>query len=144
VLLHPLKNVYSLFKKKAIRIINKQSSLAHTMPLFSACNILPFDQLLLYNKLTFMHSIYYKYSPKSLHDMFPTNAARNLNVELRNIHAITLPFVRIDWFKKFPLYSLPSAWNDLGTELTHQSNKMTLSILLKEHLFRSMFANHNF
>jgi hypothetical protein len=40
--------------------------------------------------------------------MFPTNAARNLNVELRNIHAITLPFVRIDWFQKisFVLFAL--------------------------------------
>jgi hypothetical protein len=72
-----------------------------------------------------MHLIYYKYSPKSLHDMFPTNAARNLNVELTNIYNITLPFVRL------PLYSLLSAWNDLGTELSHQRNKMTFSILLK-------------
>jgi Reverse transcriptase (RNA-dependent DNA polymerase) len=133
-----------ILQKKAIRIINKQPVSAHTTPLFSASNILPFDHLVLYNKLLFMHAIYYKYSPKSLHDMFPTNAARNLNVELRNIHEVTLPFVRIDWFKKFPLYSLPSAWNDLGTELTHQNNKMTFSILLKEHLFRSMYAGNNF
>jgi hypothetical protein len=67
--------------------------------------------------------------------MFTTNVQRNLNYELRNIHAITVPFARIEWFKKFPLYSLPSAWNSLGTELTHQSNKMTFSLLLKEYLF---------
>jgi hypothetical protein len=82
-----------------------------------------------------MHSIYYKYAPKALHDVFPTNAGRNLGVELRNIHALTIPFVRLDWFKKFPLYTLPTAWNELGTELTHQHNKTTFSIVLREYLF---------
>jgi hypothetical protein len=99
---------------------------------------LPGMTAVLYNKLTFVHSIYYRYSPKSLHDIFQTNANRNLNVELRNIHALTVPFVRIDWFKRFPLYSLPTAWNDLGTELTHQHNKMTFSILLREYLFNTL------
>jgi hypothetical protein len=125
-------------QKKAIRIINKEKPNAHTKPLFISNNILPFNLLVLYNKLTFVHSIYYRYSPKSLHDIFQTNANRNLNVELRNIHALTVPFVRIDWFKRFPLYSLPTAWNDLGTELTHQHNKMTFSILLREYLFNTL------
>jgi hypothetical protein len=46
-----------------------------------------------------------------------------------------VPFVRIEWFKKFPLYSIPVAGNSLWTELTHHSNKMTFSIILKEFLF---------
>jgi hypothetical protein len=67
--------------------------------------------------------------------MFTVKVERNINYELRNIHAVTVPFVRIEWFKKFPLYSIPVAGNSLWTELTHHSNKMTFSIILKEFLF---------
>jgi hypothetical protein len=82
-----------------------------------------------------MHSIHYKYSPKSFHNMFVSNVDRNLNYELRNEHLLYLPFVRIDWFKKFPPYSLPNEWNNLGIEFQHQSNKLTFSLLLEEFLF---------
>jgi hypothetical protein len=126
------------FQKKAVRIRNKKSANSHTLPLFLASNILPFDMILLYNKLCFVHSVFYKYAPKSLHDMFSTNAARNINYELRNEHELVIPFARIEWFKKYPLYTLPSAWNELGLELTHQSNKCTFSIVLKEYLFNKL------
>jgi hypothetical protein len=71
--------------------------------------------------------------------MFLSNSERHHNYELRNEHELQLPFVRIESFKKFPPYSLPYEWNKLGIELQHQSNKMTFSILLKEHLF-NMFS----
>jgi hypothetical protein len=133
-----IKRIYRL-QKKVIRVIFKEKANAHTAPLFLHSNILPFDKILIYSKLTFMHAIHYKYSPKSYHNMFLSNVDRNLNYELRNEHELQLPFVRIESFKKFPPYSLPFEWNKLGIELQHQSNKLTFSILLKEYLF-NMFS----
>jgi hypothetical protein len=82
-----------------------------------------------------MHSIYYKYAPKSFHDLYLHNVNRNRDHVLRNDHELQLPFVRIELFRRFPLYKIPQLWNNLGIELTHQSNKMTFSILLREYMF---------
>jgi hypothetical protein len=45
-----------------------------------------------------------------------------------------MPFVRIEWFRKYPLNTLPLEWNKLGIESSHQSNKTTFSIVVKEWL----------
>jgi hypothetical protein len=86
-----------------------------------------------------MNAIRYNYAPSAFRNMFPANLDRNLNYEMRNEHELQLPFVRIAWFRKFPLYSLPAESNKLGIEIQHQSNKCTFSIVLREYLF-SLFA----
>jgi hypothetical protein len=45
------------------------------------------------------------------------------------------PFVRIELFRRFPLYTFPLEWNAIDTSIQHQSNKTTFSIVLKDHLF---------
>jgi hypothetical protein len=55
-------------QKKAIRVITNSPHSAHTGPLFSSTRILPFDKLLTYNRLLFMHSIAYNYSPKTFNN----------------------------------------------------------------------------
>jgi hypothetical protein len=133
-----IKRILKL-QKKVMRAIFKEKANAHTAPLFLHSNILPFDKILTYSKLTLMHAIHYKYAPKSFHNMFVSNHDRNLNYVLRNEHELQLPHVRIDSYKKFPPYSLPYEWNNLGIELQHQRNKVTFSILLKDYLF-DMFS----
>jgi hypothetical protein len=137
-----LKRMATL-QKKAIRIINKKPVNEPTAPLFIANNILPFFKLISYSKMMFMHAIHYKYAPPAYRNLFPANIDRNINYEMRNEHELQLPFVRIEWFRKFPLYSLPAEWNKLGIEIQHQSNKCTFSIVLKEYLF-SMFVAESF
>jgi hypothetical protein len=44
-----------------------------------------------------------------------------------------LPKPRIEFFKKIPLYSLPSAWNDAG-DIRFLQNRLTFKIALKEKL----------
>jgi hypothetical protein len=81
------------------------------------------------------HSIHYNYAPKALRNIFPTNANRNINYVMRNEHDYQLPFVRIELFRRFPLYTLPAEWNAINVSIQHQSNKTTFSIVLKDHLF---------
>ncbi len=52
---------------------------------------------------------------------------------LRNDNDYMLPNPRIEFFKKIPLYSLPSAWNDAG-DIRYQQNRLTIKIALKEKL----------
>jgi hypothetical protein len=88
------------------------------------------------------HAIHYNYAPKALRSMFLTNADRNINYVMRNEHDYQLPFVRIEWFRRFPLYTMPAEWNAIGIAIQHQSNKITFSIVLKDHLF-SLLTNVN-
>ena len=58
-----------------------------------------------------MDSIRYNYAPKSFDNVFVRNNDRDINYTLRNNDEFTLPMVRIEIFKRFPLYSFPQAWN---------------------------------
>jgi hypothetical protein len=122
-------------QKKAIRIITKSNATEHTLPLFINLNILPYDKILLYNSLCLMHSIQYNYAPKSFVNMFAQNNARNINYELRNVNELVIPFVRIEWFKRFPLYKLPLMWNNLDPDLSLITNKVSFNFVLRNHMF---------
>jgi hypothetical protein len=52
-----LKRILTL-QKKAIRIVNKKPYNEPTAPLFISNNILPFNKIVVYSKLMFMHSIH--------------------------------------------------------------------------------------
>ena len=83
-----------------------------------------------------MHSIRYNYAPKSFENVFVHNNERDIDYNLRNNDEFALPAVRIEFFKRFPLYTFPHAWNSLG-DITFQSNRVTFQIALKNHLLDS-------
>ena len=80
-----------------------------------------------------MHSIHYNQAPPSFDSIFPINHNRNLNHDLRNQNEYIIPGARIELFRKFPLYTFPLAWNNLG-DLGFQFNKTTFQIALKSSL----------
>ncbi len=45
------------------------------------------------------------------------NNTRDLDYNLRNADLFIIPNIRIEDFRKNPLVSLPTAWNELGEEL---------------------------
>ena len=120
-------------QKKALRIVTKSKVNEHTGPLFKANKILPFDKLCLQAKLLVMHLVHYNYAPHSFNDIFPTNHARNIDHNLRNQNEYKIPGCRLEWFKKFPLYTFPPAWNNLG-DLGFQYNRTNFHFALKDHL----------
>ena len=104
-------------------MINKAKINAHTENLFKISSILPSKHLITLNKLLFMHSICYQYSPTSFNDVFKVNS-NNENYNLRTRALFKLPNVRLETFKKFPLYSLPFTWNNAG-DVTFQTDRYT-------------------
>jgi hypothetical protein len=127
-------NAISKLQKKAIRVMTKSSYNAHTDPLFIANKILPLDKLLLQNKLLFFHSIEYKYALRSFDNIWSKNTERELDYNLRNADLYTIPVSRIELFKKIPLVSLPTAWNELYEGLRYQHNRITFKIALFDYL----------
>jgi hypothetical protein len=130
-------SIISKIQKKAIRTITKKNYLAHTDPIFAELKILPFPKLITFTQLKLMHSIVNKYSPKSLHNIFQQNDQRDINQDLRNANDYSVPFPRIELFKKSLLFSLPTAWNNL-TVLKFYQNKTTFIIALKDDLINSL------
>jgi hypothetical protein len=126
-------NKLFLVQKKAIRTISQQNYNAHTAPLFRELNILPLHSQLQFSKSLLMHSIIYNYSPKSFKGIWTTNREQTEIYELRNNDQLTLPYPRIELFKRSPLYTLPLLWNQLDA-IKLQHNRTTFKIALREKL----------
>jgi hypothetical protein len=113
---------------------------AHTNPLFLQNKILPFDKLILQSKLLFMHSVDYNYAPQSFNGIWVKNNTRDMDHDLRNRDEYSVPFIRIEQFRKNPIVSLPKAWNELCDELRFQHNRTTFKIALEDYLFEQLIT----
>jgi hypothetical protein len=131
-----MKKIYTI-QKKAIRIVKNAPYNAHAAEFFIDLNILPFDKLVQYHKALFMHSIRYKYAPTSFLNTWHLNEVRNLNYNLRNVAEFAIIPPRFEGFKKFPLYSFPSTWNNLDEVKLHR-NRTTFKIELKRKFLESL------
>ena len=114
-----------------MRIVTKSKKLDPTGPLFKEIDVLPFEKLMLQSKLLFMHAVHNDYAPASFNHVFVKNNTRDVTYELRNAGAYVVPAARIEFFKKFPIYTFPTAWNNAGN-LVFYNNKITFQKALKE------------
>jgi hypothetical protein len=69
-------------------------------------------------------------SPKNV----TKNNFRNTDHNLRNQDFFTMPLVRIEWFRKFPVYALANEWNNLGDNIRLQHNRTTFKIALLDDI----------
>jgi hypothetical protein len=121
-------------QKKAIRIMTNSNYNAHTSPLFCLHHILPHEKLILFSQLTFMHSVYYNYSPRSFENTWLKNTNRIPDRNLRNADEFNLAQPRTEMFKRSSYFALPAAWNNLAPEVKLQQNRTTFRWALKAHL----------
>jgi hypothetical protein len=131
-------NRITVLQKKAIRIISRAQYNAHTTPLFLVNKVLPFDKLISLHRNLFMHSIAYEYAPVTFANTWTKNNTRNTGHDLRNQDFFTLPLVRIESFRKFPLYALANEWNNLGDNIRLQHNRTTFKIALLDEIISSL------
>ena len=120
-------------QKKAIRLVTKSKNNVPPYPLFADLKILPLEHLISLTCGQLTHSIYHKYAPKSLHNLWIINEQRDNNHELRNAHQLHIPFARTDHVKRLPYFSFPKMWNDLP-DFKLTNNATTFKIALKYYL----------
>ena len=87
-----------------------------------------------------MHSIAFKYSPKSFDNIWIKNSERIIDLNLRNEDNFYVPAPKIDLFKKMPIYSLPLEWNNCGI-LKFYENRFTFKHALREQLYTELQIN---
>ncbi len=132
-----IKRILTL-QKKAIRIITIAAYNSHTAALFVNLKILPFDKILYFRKIQFMHGIVYKNEHKTFVNVWKTNLDRNNIQNLRNADNLDTVAPKFEGFKRFPLYDFPRAWNEVG-DMKLQHNATTFKIWLKNELFLQLW-----
>jgi Reverse transcriptase (RNA-dependent DNA polymerase) len=126
-------NRIQILQKKAIRLVTNSDYNAHTAELFTNLKVLPFEKLIKYKQLLFMHSIKYKLAPSSFNNMWLVNNEIERNYNLRLNDDFVLPYPRFEGFRKFPSYSFAKCWNE-ADEIRLQRNPLTFKIELKKQL----------
>ena len=86
-----------------------------------------------------MHSINYNYAPESFKSIWLKNEEVRINIQLRNDCLFSIPAPRTEFFKRFPLYKLPTEWNNCGN-LMFYDNRFTFRRNLREQLFLEIEA----
>jgi len=81
-----------------------------------------------------MHSVNYRYAPRSFENTWLKNTERIPDRNLRNADEFNLAQPRTEMFKRSSFYSLPAAWNNLAPEVKLQQNRTTFRWALKAHL----------
>ena len=120
-----LKKINTL-QKKCVRNVAGKDYRSHTDPLFKKLNILKLDDLILYNKLTFMHKLFLGKQPDSFADFF--KKTHNFDSDInRNKFCFVVDKLKNYNVGRLPSAVLPRAWNALETEIkctkSHKSFK---------------------
>ena len=130
-----------LSKQKAtIKLISNKPYNAHTEPLFKALSILPLSYLITYAELKFFHSFHHQTIPAAFNGTWHTaleqchldGSIQHL-LNLRNNDDYYSPPSRTTFISRFPLFSLPSLWNNLPNNLKELVSKNSFSFNLKKH-----------
>ena len=109
-------------QKKCIRIICKANYNAHTEPLFYDMKILPIPDLILQQRMHFMHSIEYFYAPNS----FSTNSIFIKNHQVENhLYPLRNIFIFLDYEIMVLLDFHFILLQHLGIILTLRINRLT-------------------
>lgn len=104
-------------QKMAIRCISNSKYNAHTAPLFKKFNILPFDFLVKYFQLQFMHDYKFNQLPRSFNSVWRTVAESNVLYPMRNNQDYRIVRARICLTERLPICKFPKIWNEYHSDI---------------------------
>ena len=135
-------NIRKLFikQKQAVRVITKSRYNAHTEPLFYMLEILPLEDLITHQKLTFMHSIAHKYSAVEFVNFFPNLFVELRRQGLRNDCDFFVPRTNSTFITKMPFINFPLTWNALDSSFKSISSRNSFKSVTKMSLLDN-YAN---
>jgi hypothetical protein len=86
----------------------------------------------------YFFTVKFNYALSSFANIWTKNAEREIDYNLRNVDQYVIPPIRLELFRKIPLVSLPTAWNEHGEGLRFQHNRITFKIALFDHLLNEI------
>lgn len=125
----------TVLQKQAIRAVSKATYRAHTNILFKNLNILPFQSLIKYNRMSFMFDFVNLNLPSSFDNTWLTRTEVINNERiLRTTGKYHIPFIPQSRLLKHPLYFIPNEWNDFDLSLKNLMVKSEFQSALKDYL----------
>ena len=120
-------------QKRVIRIINHDSFLAHTLPIFNSLKMLHFDDLYLYKVGIFMYLCHNQLLPELLLTYFDLNCNIH-NHRTRNAINFHLPLTRTSFSQKSIIYQGPIIWNSLPPVIKESRSLNVFKSNLKKYI----------
>jgi hypothetical protein len=136
-----LINDLYLKQKAAIRIISDSKYNSHTAPLFKKLEILPLFDLIQLNLVKIMYYHKNNLLPNRLCNTWRTNQERNMDTGgpiLRHTDNFVIPFARTDQVLRFPLVTVPLAWNNLSPVCKNMPNVLLFCNHFKTMIFSTL------
>ena len=133
------QNIKRIFlkQKEAIRVIANANYRDHTPPLFKNLKILPLEKMIELSKLKFMHDYVFDRLPLSFAETWVNNRQRNPLNNLRNADLYYQPQPNFELFRRFPLYTFPTAWN-AADDNKYNPNRYTFKRSQKDAMFENL------
>ena len=126
-----LKKIINI-QKKCIRNVAGKGHRAHTDPLFSALNVLKFEDLFRYNCFCFIHKYFLNRLPDSFKDKYLPFFSPN------RTNSLQISKAKNDYLKQFPAFFLPIFWNKNSLE-----NKLLEShTTFKKAIYEEFISNY--
>ena len=125
----------SLFKKQkqCIRTLSKSAYNAHTEPLFSTHKILNLYDLIIQQKLKFMHSVYYGYS-ELIFDFQLNSGVASHRFRLRNANDFHEQRSNKASLDRLPYFDFPKVWNSFNPDIKGVLDKIEFKTQVKYNL----------
>ena len=121
-------------QKQCLRIVMKSKYNSHTEPLFYESQILPLEDLILQQKLMFMHAIAHQYSTVNFPHFFSNQASNDHRFSFRNDSDFFVYRTNLSSVQKMPLIDFPSTWNDIDQSLKEIPSKLRFKKTVKLEL----------
>ena len=126
-------------QKMAVRCISNSKYNAHTAPIFKKLNILPFDLLVKYFQLQFMHDHKFNLLPRSFNNVWRTIAESNVLYPIRNNQDYRIIRARTCLTERLPVCRFPKIWNEYHSDiLKNVFSRKAFKIKLKKELIESI------
>ena len=123
-------------QKRAIRIVNHDLFLAHTMPIFYSLKLLTFYDIYKYQLGVFMFLCYNKILPSCILNYFTLNLTIHSYVT-RNAQKFHLPKVRTSLSHKSLLFQGPLLWNSLPDDIRESKSLNVFKMKYKQYLINT-------
>jgi len=126
-------------QRRVIRILAGAAYNADTIELFYDLNILPLEQLIIYNISCIMYDYNYGNLPESfIGTWIRNNEYHNIDRELRNANDLRIQPINFLYLADHPLINFPKVWNSLSNDLKTTAPKGAFKSKLKSFLFQNL------
>jgi hypothetical protein len=140
-----LINDIFLKQKAVVRTISGSKYNSHTAPIFKTLEILPLNMLISLHLAKIMFFFKNNRLPSCFDNAWLTRLNRNIQtggplLRISDEYEYVVPFARTDQLRRFPIISIPEAWNDLPFEIKLSPSASSFCYNFKKYQLSTLYC----